>query len=155
MPFYSLDTSSILEWYVRRYPPELLPGLPGRVEDLIAAGRLRSPRVVLDEIRPGDAVHGWAHGQTDLFVEESVEVQLAVRQLMARHHDPARPLKGIQNADPFVIALAMVGGSDWTVVTDEHPGSAENRKIPYVCDREGVTCITFQGLMRAERWQFY
>ena len=155
MSVYCIDTSSIFEWYVRRYPPDIFPRLPRRVEELIAAGRLRAPKIVLDEIRSGDDVHVWAKTQHALFVEESVDVQLVVRDLMARHHNPARPLKGINNADPFVIAMAMVGGRDWTVVSDEHPGSADARKIPYVCGQEGVRCITFQQLMKAEGWQFF
>lgn len=132
MPIYCIDTSSIFEWYIRRYPPEIFPGLPARVEALIEAGRLRAPRAVLDEIKPGDDCHAWAKGQDELFVEESVDVQLIVRELMAKHHNPAKPQKGITNADPFVIAMAIAGGQDWAVVNDEHPGTAEARKIPFV-----------------------
>jgi hypothetical protein len=153
-PIYCIDTSSILEWFVRRYPPAILPALPERMEDLIGAGRLRAPKAVFDEIRPGDDCHKWAKAQTELFIEESAAVQRLVRQLMATHHNPAKPLKGINNADPFVIAMAKDGGANWVVVSDEHPGTAEARKIPFVCRHEGVPCITFQELMVAEGWQF-
>jgi hypothetical protein len=61
---------------------------------------------------------------------ESLSVQQIVRHLMATHHDPAKPHKGINGADPFVIAMAKDGGAQWKVVADEHPGSLENRKIP-------------------------
>jgi hypothetical protein len=151
---YCIDTSSILEWFVRRYPPELLPSLPAKVEALIAAGRLRAPKAVMDEIRSGDECHRWARAQTALFVEESVSVQGIVRRLMQTHHDPTRPTKGINGADPFVIAMAKDGGAGWIVVSDEHPGSAESRKIPFVCSVESVECINFQEMMRRERWQF-
>jgi len=151
---YCIDTSSIIEWYVDTYPPSIFPSLPDRVEALIAQGRLRAPKAVLDEIRPGDDCHKWAKAQTELFVEESVAVQRLVRQLMATHHNPAKPLKGIAGADPFVIAMAKDGGAHWVVVNDEHPGSMENRKIPFVCNHENVPCISFQGLMLAEGWQF-
>jgi hypothetical protein len=124
------------------------------MEDLIAAGRLRAPKAVFDEIKPGDDCHKWAKGQSDLFIEESMAVQARVKQLMAIHHNPAKPLKGINNADPFVIAMAIDGGPNWVVVTDEHPGSADARKIPFVCGFEKVPCTNFQGLMRAEGWQF-
>jgi hypothetical protein len=109
-------------------PTSIFPGIAKRIEDLIAAGRLRSPKAVLDEIRPGDDCHQWAKGQVDLFVEESTDVQRIVRQIMRTHHDPAKPLKGINGADPFVIAMAKFTGS--VVVADEHSGSLENRKIP-------------------------
>jgi hypothetical protein len=151
---YCIDTSSILEWFVRTYPPSILPGLPGRIEGLIDGGRLRSPKAVMDEIRPGDDCHKWAKAQTELFIEESVSVQRLVRQIMATHHNPAKPLKGINGADPFVIAMAKDGGARWVVVSDEHPGSPESRKIPFVCNHENIPCINFQGLMRAEGWQF-
>ena len=153
-PIYCIDTSSILEWYVRTYPPSILPNLPDRVEALISEGRLRSPKAVLDEIRPGDDCHKWAKAQAELFTEESVAVQRLVRQIMASHHNPAKPHKGISGADPFVIAMAKDGGARWVVVSDEHPGSLESRKIPFVCSRENVECIRFQDLMRREVGSF-
>lgn len=153
-PIYCIDTSSIFEWFIRTYPPSIFPALPDRMEELIAAGRLRAPKAVFDEIKPGDDCHKWAKGQSDLFIEESMAVQMQVKQLMATHHNPAKPLKGINNADPFVIAMAKDGGPNWVVVSDEHPGSADARKIPFVCNFEKVLCINFQGLMKAEGWQF-
>ena len=153
---YCIDTSSLIRWLVEIYPIKILPGLVDRVEELIAVGRLRSPKAVLGEIRAGDDCHAWAKKhETELFLDESIEVQLIVRQLMASHHNPAKPLKGINGADPFVIAMAKDGGSQWTVVCDEHPGSNENRKIPWVCNHEGVKCISFQGMILAEGWQFH
>jgi len=151
---YCIDTSSILEWYVRTYPPSIFPSLPERMEALIANGRLRSPKAVMDEIRAGDDCHKWAKAQSALFVEESVSVQRLVLNLMATHHNPGKPLKGINGADPFVIAMAKDGGDRWVVVADEHPGSLENRKIPFVCNHADVQCINFQSMMRAEGWQF-
>jgi hypothetical protein len=151
---YSIDTSSIIKWYVEDYPPSIFETLVDRVEDLIKAGRLRSPKAVFDEIKPGDDCHKWCKGATELFVEESVSVQAIVRRLMATHHNAAKPHKGINGADPFAIAMAKDGGAEWTVVADEHPGSAENRKIPFVCNADGVKCISFQQMIAAEGWKF-
>jgi hypothetical protein len=153
-PIYCIDTSSILTWFVETYPPTIFPGLLTRIEDLITTARLRAPKAVLDEIRPGDDCHAWCKAQTDLFIEESAPVQRIVRQLMAAHQNPDKPQKGINGADPFVIAMAKAEGPHCLVVSDEHPGSQENRKIPFVCSVEGVSCITFQQLMLAEGWQF-
>jgi hypothetical protein len=149
---YRIDTSSIIRWFVEIYPPTIFPALQTRVEELIAEGRLRAPKVVFDEIRPGDDCHAWAKGHAEMFVEESEAVQAIVRQLMAAHRNAAKPLKCINGADPFVIAMAKVDGA--TVVADEHPGSHENRKIPFVCAAEGVDCITFQEMILAEGWRF-
>lgn len=152
--FYCIDTSSVLQWFVDTYPPAIFPGLQTRIEELVAAGRLRAPKAVLDEVKPGDDCHAWCKAQAELFVEESPTVQRIVRNLMAAHHDPLKPHKGINGADPFVIAMAKDGGEQWSVVADEHPGSAENRKIPFVCNSESVRCIRFQQLMLDEVWQF-
>jgi hypothetical protein len=151
---YCIDTSSILVWFVDTYPPTIFPGLLARMEALIDAGRLRAPKAVFDEIRPGDDCHNWCKEQSALFLEESVAVQRIVRQIMATHYDPARPTKGISGADPFVIAMAKNTGPHCAVVADEHPGSRENRKIPFVCNAEGVRWLTFQRMMLAEGWQF-
>ena len=78
-----------------------------------------------------------------------------VTKIMAAHHNREKPHKGIGGGDPFVARfLAKDGGAHWTVVADEHPGSAENRKIPFVRNAEGVTCITFQQMILAEGWKF-
>lgn len=151
---YCIDTSSIFEWFVRRYPPTIFPGVLNRIEALIAAGRLRAPKAVYDEIKQGDDCHKWAKRQTSLFIEESRSVQEIVQRLMATHHNTEKPHKGINGADPFVIAMARDGGSAWIVVSDEAPGSLENRKIPFVCSQESVACITFLQLMSTEGWQF-
>lgn len=100
-PLYCIDTSSILVWFVEIYPPTIFPGLQTRVEGLISAGRLRSPKSVQDEIRHGDACHTWCKAQADLFVEESAAVQRIVRSLMAAYHNPQKPHKGINGADPL------------------------------------------------------
>ena len=56
---YCIDTSSIFEWYVRTYPPSIFPSLPERMEALIADGRLRSPKAVMDEIRQSQLARGY------------------------------------------------------------------------------------------------
>jgi hypothetical protein len=151
---YCIDTSSIIKWYVEDYPPSIFEGLQERIEELIVAGRLRSPKAVFDEIKSGDDCHEWCKAQTGLFLEESEAVQAIVSEIMAAHYNKEKPHKGISGADPFVIALAKDGGANWTVVADEHPGSAENRKIPFVCNAEGVGCITLQQMILAEGWKF-
>jgi Domain of unknown function (DUF4411) len=150
---YCIDTSSIIHWYVEYYSPEILPSLPKRIDDLVKAGRLCSPEAVRDEIKPGDDLHEWSKVQTDLFVDENEDVQREVKRLMATYHNPQKPLKGINGADPFVIAMAKING-DTIVVCNEHLGSQENPKIPFVCKAERIECISFQELMKLEKWIF-
>ena len=75
---YCIDTSSVIKWYVEEYPPSIFEKLQARIVELIVAGRLRAPKAVFDEVKPGDDCHEWCKAQADLFVEESVEVQKIV-----------------------------------------------------------------------------
>lgn len=151
---YSIDTSALVDWWVRFYPPQSFPTLVKRVETLIAAGDLRASREVLEELqRQDDDLVAWAKNHPALFVEESDAVQDAVTVLMDKYFNPDKPEKGISGADPFVIGLAMTTHPIPAVVSGEKPGSLENPKIPYVCGRENVPHITFLGLIQAEGWQ--
>jgi hypothetical protein len=151
---YSIDTSALVDWWVRYYPPESFPSLVDHVGALIAAGELHASREVLDELlRQDDDLAKWAKDQQDLFIEDSEQVQDAVTVLMDKYYKPAKPDKGISGADPFVIGLAMTQNQPLIVVSGEKPGSEENPKMPYVCGGENVPHITFLGLIQAEGWK--
>jgi hypothetical protein len=79
MTIYCIDTSSIIKWYVEDYPPSIFEGLQERIEELIAAGRLLSPKAV---------------------VEESVSVQGIVSTIMATHYNKEKPHKSISGVTP-------------------------------------------------------
>ena len=148
----------MIDWWVRYYPPGSFPGLIGRVEALIADGRLRASREVRDELeRQNDACFKWAKQQTDLFVDSDARIQNVVSRLMADYFNPQKPDKGIAGADPFVIGLAAIQKpKPWIVVTGEKPGSAENPKIPWVCRHfkpQPIRTLTFLQLIVAESWQ--
>ncbi len=123
------------------------------MEDLIAKGRARAAKSVLQELERGsDPLLKWAKAQQDLFVDEDVAMQTRAANLLAQYYDPTKPAKGISGADPFVIALADLKNPKWAVVTAEKPGSLENPKIPYVCAQQAVPFADFLGLMRGEGW---
>ena len=151
---YSIDTSALVDWWVRYYPPVSFPTLVKHVEALIAAGELKASKEVLEELqRQDDDLSKWAKNYPDLFVEDSEQVQDAVTGLMDKYFNPEKPEKGISGADPFVIGLAMTANPLLTVVSGEKPGSRENPKIPYVCLVEGIPQISFLGLIQAEGWR--
>lgn len=55
-------------------------------------------------------------------------------------------LKGRNRADPFVIGVAQIKGA--IVVTGETGGSANQPKIPYVCNDVGLDCVGFLDIIR-------
>ena len=132
---YSIDTSALLDWWVRFYPPKVFKGLLPRVEGLIEEGRLRASREVQEEIEyENEGLRDWMKGHLTLCIDSDETIQSVVAQLMAAYYNPDKPDKGISGADPFVIGLAATRTpKPWAVVSGEKPGSAENPKIPWVC----------------------
>jgi hypothetical protein len=59
---YSIDTSSLLDGWVRYYPPDVFPSFWKHLEGMIGAGELISPDEVLRELakKEGDTLHSWA-----------------------------------------------------------------------------------------------
>lgn len=150
--FYSIDTSALINWWIEDYSPDVFPGLLPRMENLIAEGRLRAVRSVKDELSPGD-LRNWCVAQADFFVDEDGAIQNRVAQLMANYQNPKK-VRGIDKADPFVIALADVTNGEWFVVSAEKGGSLMNNpNIPTVCADIGIDHIRFFQLLREEQWQ--
>lgn len=148
---YSIDTSALISWWVEDYSPDVFRGLLPKMTALVAAGRLRAARSVKDELGDGE-LRRWCLAQSDLFVEENETVQRRVRQLMAAYQDPKKT-RGIDKADPFVVALADTQLPKWHVVSAERGGSlANNPNIPTVCAHIGVQHVRFFEMLRLERW---
>ena len=155
---YSIDTSAMVDWWVRYYPPNTFSGLLPRMEQLIADGRLRASREVRDELeKRNDPCFRWAKNQADFFVESDALIQSVVTELMGAYFNPKKPDKGVSGADPFVIGLAAVQKPQpWVVVTGEKPGSLENPKIPWVCkyfEPRPLRTIGFLELIVEENWR--
>lgn len=73
---YSIDTSALLDWWVRYYPPSVFKGLVPRMEGLIDEGRLRASREVREEIEgKSDNLRDWCKKQDGLWVESSEAIQ--------------------------------------------------------------------------------
>src|SRR5262245_51890315 len=99
------------------------------MEGLVASRRAIAPSFVIGELEVGDdSLHRWAKTQTGFSVSEQAEVQNDAASLLAEYYDPNKPTKGINGADPFVIALACAASPQLVVVTAEHPGNIENPK---------------------------
>lgn len=152
---FSADTSSLMEAWIRRYPPDVLPPLWERLSALIAQGRLiASEEVGRDLEKQSDDLHAWAESQSGLFVPTEEAIQLQVKQILANHKKLVDTTKGRSGSDPFVIAVARSRGC--AVVTEEKASrNPEKRpKIPDVCRALGVESIDMLGLIRRVGWVF-
>lgn len=157
---YSIDTSALMTWYFRRYPPKVFHGLVPLMEKLIADGRLRASEYVLTELGgKKDVLHDWAVAQHDFFIKTDSDVTVRAANLINAYPllIDTSSLRSIQ-ADPYVVALAA-SKKDWIVVTEETyaktktSGNRKNRTyIPDVCKAENIPCINLLEMMQREKW---
>ncbi len=60
MAGYSFDTSSLIECWTRTYPPDVVPGLWDKLNDIIALGAVRCAEEVGEELkRQEDGLSKW------------------------------------------------------------------------------------------------
>lgn len=55
-------------------------------------------------------------------------------------------------ADPYLIAMGMV--DNHIVVTNETINRQKERKIPFVCNELGVSCMSFDDFMIYQGWEW-
>ncbi len=152
---YCVDTSALIDGLERYYPEEHFPALWERVDELVAAGRFFISEEVWEEVKQKDErAQEWVQPRlADLVVRTDQAVVTATQQVLRGHELLVKNMKGRNRADPFVIAVAQIRGA--IVVTGEgSDGTANRPKIPYVCNRLGLTCIRFLDVVRAEGWRF-
>lgn len=144
---YSFDTSALLNGRRDLLPPTLFPSVWLNIEQAIRAGDVRASDVVRDERdRRDDDVKGWARAQPDLFLPLTPDVQRAVSEVLAQHPRLMGRGGGRNEADPFVIALAMV--NEGVVVTEEsRSGNLDKPRIPDVCQALGVPYFNLIGYL--------
>ena len=151
---YVIDTSALLDGWVRYYPPDVFPSLWSQLEEMIRTGELLSPDEVLLELgQKDDGVHSWAKANSAMFVALDEEVQQATQQILTQFPRLVGAMKDRNRADPFVIALAKVKAA--TVITSERSsGTRERPRIPNVCDHFGIGHRTLLQLIRDKAWTF-
>lgn len=151
---YSLDTSALLDGWRRYYPPDVFPPLWARLGELIAAGLLRCPDEVREELKKkDDEVLRWARRQPGLFDPLGEELQALTQEILAEFPKLVDTSRDRGQADPFVIAHARLNGH--AVVTGERrAGTTQRLSIPFVCRHYGSRCLGLLELMREQRWTF-
>ncbi len=148
---YCIDTNVFIDAGERYYPIDIVPGFWANFEELILAGRMKAPEMLIEELeRKDDAWRQWVYGRREtLIVPMDLPQIKAVRKVMAVYAAEGIDANRIAG-DPFFIALALANGL--TVVTNEKPRRG-GAKIPKICAALGVPSIGLLDLMRRERWR--
>ncbi len=150
---YSIDTSALLDGWVRWYPPDVFPSVWKRFDQLIEAGSAVASDEVLRELsRRDDEIHVWCKQRPKLFVPLDDEIQYATLEVLNQFPRMVDQRPGKNFGDPFVVALAKA--RKLTVVTGEIGGTQDRPKIPFVCQHFGIPCINLVQLLREIEAQF-
>lgn len=151
---YSIDTSALLDGWLRYYPPDTFDSLWQRLGELIASGSLRATEEVRFELeKKDDDFLAWTLERPELFVELDEGIQLKVSSLLDKFPKLLDTRANRSAADPFVIALAAL--NNCPVVTGEQATGNLNRpNIPDVCQESDIECINLITLIRREGWRF-
>ena len=158
MQKYSIDTSAILDAWVRHYPHDAFPSFWNRFKTLAESQEVIATELIEHELsKKDDGCHKWfkQNNLNDFFVELTDSIQNDVTDILKNpnYQRLVEDRKGTYGADPFVIALAKV--EDLIVVTGEKAtNNLAKPKIPDVCNDMGIECINILDLMRREGWQF-
>jgi hypothetical protein len=150
---YCIDTSSLI-FAKNSFPTDLFPGFWTPFEDKIRDKSLISIHPVWEEIGKGDdGLPKWAKDNHVLFHEVTTEIGYAVKKVITAGKEIVNPLLEKDEADPYLIALAMVVNG--TVVTQEKAKTKKGQiKIPIVCQRLNIPCTDLHGMMRDLGWSF-
>ncbi len=148
---YSLDTSGLVEAWVRVYAPDVFPSVWDRIDQLLVDGKLLAADEVLADLeKKQDELLKWAKARPHLFISLDQPIQAAATAILGSFPSLVNLNTGHGASDPFVIALAQVRGL--TVVTAES-SKPTRPKIPDVCKSMKVPCIGLLDLFRAEGWK--
>lgn len=143
-PTYVIDSCS---WFHVRDLPDPEQAW-ATIFKLIAEERLCLPLEVVEEIRVDDEVWNHLHSHENAIRLQSEERYLLRAGIVASEHPQLARLRSKKTrADPFVIAVADIEG--FTVVTDEGK-RYPNRKIPTVCRKRGIKCVSLEEMLEAE-----
>ncbi len=150
---YVVDTNVFIQ--LRQYPQEVFVSLWQALEECVEAEVITSVDEVLKELKKSDGtITKWAKARRGMFTKPSLEEQRIVFDIVARFPDVIKKknlLLGIPEADPFLIAKALVKG--YTVMTLERkkPNAA---KIPNICEHYEVPCISLFDFFARQGWRF-
>jgi len=150
MLLYLLDANVLITANNLYYPLKAVPEFWGWLEYKCAAGQLKVPVEILEEVT--DEVGDWLLDRKDTFcLGETANMDL-VRDCVSRGYAPDlndSELVEVGN-DPFLIAAALVAPHERVVVTTEVSKPTRrrgNRHIPDVCNSLGVQwCDSFAML---------
>ena len=122
------------------------------IVNLIKSNLVIIPESVYQEISRGDDLLAeWCKENIKKYrIDDSFAAPYLQKVLGAYEAKDAKTIEKIQN-DAFIIAHALAcGGTVVTYEKESRATSASNKKIPNICEKLGISCITLPAFM----WRF-
>ena len=156
---YVIDTNVLLDWWERRYPPDIFPAVKEKMEQLVAANKLIAPEGVRGEVNHVGS-HGlkqWANNHRAIFLPHSAALQHEATDIQQRFPGFIDLTAIHDEADRWIVGLAKI--KSCAVLSHETRARTKKKPprshyVPDVCDELAIKCVDFLQMMRAERWQF-
>ena len=150
---FSLDTSALLDAWVRYYPLDVFPTLWEKIDQASRDGRIYVVEEVVAELkRKDDGIYEWVKKRESMIVSIDEELQRAVVEIMGKYPKLVDTRKNRSGCDPWVIALAKSRGL--ILVTAEKSGGTLSRpRIPDVCSGLGIPCVDVIEFFRRQGWR--
>ncbi len=155
---YCIDTSAVIDLWRRLYPRDVFPSLWENIEKLIQEEVIIAPKEVLKELeKEEDELYKWAKKYKDMFMNLDEGQIDKVKDIQGKFPKLVDVSKTIPEADPFVIALALV--NKITVISMEKSSNIRlnknaKPKLPDVCIEYKVKCIQLLEFFREQNWNF-
>jgi hypothetical protein len=152
---YCIDTSALIWAMKRTYPMDIAPAFWAKFSEAVKNGQIISTEAVLDEIsKTDDDLYAWAKSQDGLFISISDDVAAQMPVVMKSCPNLIDPKRKRDEADPYVIAQAVVSRA--VVVTQENPHGVNNAQIniPDACKILDLKSVNLLGMIRALGWKF-
>ena len=151
---YCFDTSSFVNPWAKWYPYDTFPSIWQNLDRLIESESIIASEEVFRETeKQADDLHDWLKKRQQIFVPVNEDIQTATIEILTKFPNLVNYNKQRSQADPFVIATAIVYRK--TPVTEETPSQSITKpRIPNVCQHFGLEYINFLELMKREKWRF-
>lgn len=149
---FVVDASSWICLHEERYCPDIMPGLWSELRAFGEQGRIKVPRLVIEEVGRGDGVGAWLETiKPSIVPPVTAAISARVGEIMTAYPDLVADYTA--DADPWLIALAERHG--WVLVTEERSSPGKKPKIPNVCQDLDIKWIDCTTMIRrlSIRWE--
>lgn len=153
-----LDTNVFINSGHFDYPIASFPGFWDWIDAGSEAGRIKTiPAVKRELSKKDDIAKAWLQSRDSLLVEPPPDLQThliqVVKSTSSLEVNAQEKSKFLGGADPQLIAYALAMGA--TVVTGETRRKPKKKvKIPVVCDKLNVACMSIRELIALSKVRF-